>query len=1111
MCCGGRQVFQFTVGEVFTNAPLNMISWISDFLVTDQGGRRVLYAASRSGGGVIAIGIDGGMTLLDQISLSVNTALSAPPSLDIVSFAGKPRLVMSGTNQTTLLTYQIDTTDPLGKVVRPAGGPAGVVSAQELLTAGAQTWFYAATTNSGMVGAYEMAADGTLTLLQVLELVPPLQGINVSELQLVSVGDARFLAAALPGADGIALMGIGTDGRLTVLATIGAAQGLGINDPSALAVTVAHGATYLLVAAGSSSSLSVIEVGADGSLTVRDHVVDTLGTRFQGVLAFDSFTVGGRSFVVLGGGDGGLDLLEILPDGRLIHLTQILDTAATTMAGISAITATVIGSTVEIFVAGEGAGITRLVLNLSALGAVRMGGSGADSLTGTTGDDLLWGGTGADVLTGGAGDDVLVDGAGADTLSGGAGADLFVLLADGQRDVITDFQPGIDRLDLSAWGAIHDLSALTFTPTANGILIQYRDEVLEIRSANGLPLQPSQFRVTDLFPLWHLPSVLRDSEGRIRGSETADHLFGSADADLFLWSPGRDTLEGGAGVDQVDFAAAGAAITVDLLYPSLNAGAASGQVYHEIEEILATALADAVYGSEGSDGLMGQGGADTLAGRGGNDRLYGGAGDDILVGGAGADLLEGGAGHDIAGYWNSTVGIVIDMVGPGAGTGEAAGDRFVGIEEIIGSNHADTISGDADGNVLDGGAGDDRLLGREGDDTLRGGAGNDQLLGGAGADLLIGGAGWDTAAYWYASTGVTVDLLMPAANTGEAQGDVFQDVEAVSGTVFGDTLNGDGAGNFLNGYLGNDMLSGRDGADTLLGDAGDDVLIGGAGADFIYGGEGFDHAGYWGAAAGVVVDLLAPSANKGEAAGDIFAGIEAFSGSAHADTLAGDNLANYLSGWLGNDLLLGRAGADTLVGDAGDDLLIGGAGADRLFGDAGFDQAAYWYAPGTVVVYLATPVLNQGEAAGDTFDGVEGLSGSTFNDWLIGDAGNNYINGYLGNDALYGAQGNDTLVGDAGDDTLYGGPGDDLLVGGAGADRFVFDGGHDRIQDFTDDVDEIVLSRALWNWEARDIAWVLSQATLVPGGVQLAFGSGSTLYIAGITDLQVLADDLIIV
>lgn len=83
------------------------------------------------------------------------------------------------------------------------------------------------------------------------------------------------------------------------------------------------------------------------------------------------------------------------------------------------------------------------------------GGPGRDLLDGGLGNDTLDGGQGADTLRGGAGNDRLIGGEGANQLNGGAGADVFVFrnhLEAGigaNRDTITDFQRGVDRIDVS--------------------------------------------------------------------------------------------------------------------------------------------------------------------------------------------------------------------------------------------------------------------------------------------------------------------------------------------------------------------------------------------------------------------------------------------------------------------------------------------------------------------------------------------------------------------------------------------------------------------------------------------------------------------------------------
>ncbi len=255
-----------------------------------------------------------------------------------------------------------------------------------------------------------------------------------------------------------------------------------------------------------------------------------------------------------------------------------------------------------------------------------------------------------------------------------------------------------------------------------------------------------------------------------------------------------------------------------------------------------------------------------------------------------------------------------------------------------------------------------------------------------------------------------------------------------------DTLNGGIGRDQIDGLAGNDRIDGRVLNDTLAGGDGNDTLIGGSGADSLAGGTGTrDLASYSTAAAGVRAVLLAPGSNSGDAAGDVYSGIEDLQGTAYNDTLGGDNGANRILGGAGSDGMDGLAGADTLLGEAGNDTLVGGAGADVIDGGAGaYDGASYWTSAAlrADLIYIAT---NTGDAAGDSYSGIENLQGSGFNDTLGGDHASNTIGGLAGHDAIDGRGGNDTLGGEAGNDTLVGSDGNDLLVGGAGADRL--DGG----------------------------------------------------------------------
>src|SRR3546814_8987690 len=110
----------------------------------------------------------------------------------------------------------------------------------------------------------------------------------------------------------------------------------------------------------------------------------------------------------------------------------------------------------------------------------------------------------------------------------------------------------------------------------------------------------------------------------------------------------------------------------------------------------------------------------SLYGKALDDALYGLDGNDKLVGGAGTDMLDGGGGRDQVDYTKSAA-ITVNLATNVNHGGEAEGDRLFGLETVIGSNYADSITGSDD--VLAG----DTLSGRGGDDLLVGGAGDDQI------------------------------------------------------------------------------------------------------------------------------------------------------------------------------------------------------------------------------------------------------------------------------------------------------------------------------------------------------------------------------------------------
>ena len=451
--------------------------------------------------------------------------------------------------------------------------------------------------------------------------------------------------------------------------------------------------------------------------------------------------------------------------------------------------------------------------------------------------------------------------------------------------------------------------------------------------------------------------------------------------------------------------------------------------------------ADLIHGEDGNDTIYAGTGNDILDGGIGNDTLYGEAGNDTFIGGAGVDAMDGGVGVDVVTYEASTLGVVasLDLALGVSTTNDAAGDTFVKIENLTGSQWDDTLIGDGQANVLTGGAGDDKLIGGLNADTLNGGLGNDtasyafatsavtvslasntgtqgeadgdtlisieNLIGGSGNDTFISGlgvqanqydghGGFDTVSYEVSASSVVAILdsgllLTPISATNNAAGDVYVSIENLTGTAFNDTLIGDGAANVLTAGAGDDTLEGLSSGDTFNG------------------GTGINTVTYANSVNGVTSSLTTTFSagpivtQTNDAAGDTYNSIQNLTGSAQADTLIGDSLVNRLDGGTGDDTLEGMAGGDSLVGGDGN------------------DTASYDHASAYVVASLTGGlVISQGDAAGDSFDHIENLTGTAFNDTLIGDDYVNILTGGAGDDSLEGLNSGDRFIGDTGLDTV---------------------------------------------------------------------------------------------
>jgi Ca2+-binding RTX toxin-like protein len=137
-----------------------------------------------------------------------------------------------------------------------------------------------------------------------------------------------------------------------------------------------------------------------------------------------------------------------------------------------------------------------------------------------------------------------------------------------------------------------------------------------------------------------------------------------------------------------------------------------------------------------------------------------------------------------------------------------------------------------------------------------------------------------------------------------------------------------------------------------------------------------------------------------------------------------------------------RGGSDRVKGTWWDDSFTLSSGAETIDGAGGSDTVNYSRSTAGVSVNLNVVLQTGGFAQGDRLTNIENVTGSTYNDTLIGNAVANILLGGLGNDTLTGDGGDDILDGGDGNDTLNGGTNDDILLGGLGNDTLIAGAGN---------------------------------------------------------------------
>lgn len=358
------------------------------------------------------------------------------------------------------------------------------------------------------------------------------------------------------------------------------------------------------------------------------------------------------------------------------------------------------------------------------------GGSGNDEMQGEGGNDTIYGGTdrGEIALNPGNGklNKVLIG----DNLYGNDGYDTYRYAKGDGVDMIWDFRPGDDVIELLGY-SLRDIKAAWVGKVANWIDTPKHNKLALVFNGGGA-------------------IVFNDYSGLDSSSAVALKL---ADGTVVRFAD----LIAMAGRKPVDAEINDERQVSLRKYEWRDAGKGqNGYGGNDRDKLIGAAGDDNLYGNEGVNGLSGKDGNDQLYGGNSRDVMIGGSGDDIGYGNGGDDLIVGGAGSDRL-YGTGGVDYIFgDEIPEGFVMPASFANDLVWLQEektLVTSSSmtlaADvsnitasgktylSLTGNRLNNVMIGNAGKNVIDAAEGNDTISGGYGNDMLAGGTGRDRFV--------------------------------------------------------------------------------------------------------------------------------------------------------------------------------------------------------------------------------------------------------------------------------------------------------------------------------------------------------------------------------------
>lgn len=481
-----------------------------------------------------------------------------------------------------------------------------------------------------------------------------------------------------------------------------------------------------------------------------------------------------------------------------------------------------------------------------------------DRLIGDDNDNVIYGMEGDDTIAAEGGNDRIMPCAGSNSVDGGSGVDI-ISYERSHNNVTVDMLSRIVVIDLFN----------------KDLFVNFEDIVGS--------------RYSDVI-------IGDDHDNKIWGLSGNNTLIGNGGNDHFFVEDGSNMINGGEGVNIIDYSNYNQRITINLLKKQALKGCGGLDELHNIDVVIGSSYNDiiigddnaypAYHGGDGDDLIVGNRWSDLIYGGGGNNTLIGNEGHDVFFAAQGCNIISGNEGDDTINYMEYRQQEYIDMVENefkmrargdllplyafqqvsmpgifvrngftinlvmGIAYKDNDIDHFSSIERIVGTHYDDHIIGDGANNTIVGLDGNDSIYAGGGDDNITCGDGISVLYGEAGNDVFIvakgqadvyGGQGYDALDLVLRPSGVVIDMINEyLAYEGDQQYHI-QGIEAIRGTNHDDIIYDDDSNNEIHGGGGNDTIYLAGGDDVVEGGVGDDkIYFTGDGRKIIGGGNGCD-------------------------------------------------------------------------------------------------------------------------------------------------------------------------------------------------------------------------------------------------------------------------------